>query len=191
MDYTVHGILQARILKWVAFPFSRGSSQPKDWTRSPTLQTSSLPAEPQGKPKNTGVGSLSSPAAAAVSYWLCSTLCDPIDGSLPGSSIPGILQARTLELVAISFSNAWSEKWKWSRSVVSDSATPWTIAYQAPPSMRFSRQEYWSGLPLPPPSSPADLPNPGIEPGSLASQVDSLPTELSGLILILRADCII
>ena len=55
MDYTVHGILQTRILEWVAFPFSRGSSQP----RSPTLQVDSLPAEPQGKPKNTGVGSLS------------------------------------------------------------------------------------------------------------------------------------
>ena len=59
MDCTVHGILQARILEWVAFLFSRGSSQPRDRTRSPTLQADSLPAEPQGKPKNTGVGSLS------------------------------------------------------------------------------------------------------------------------------------
>ena len=58
MDYTVHGILQARILEWVAFPFSRGSSQPRDLTRSPTLQVDSLPAEPQGKPKNTREGSL-------------------------------------------------------------------------------------------------------------------------------------
>ena len=55
MDYTVHGILQARILEWVTFPFSRGSSQP----RFPTLQVDSLPAETQGKPENTGVGSLS------------------------------------------------------------------------------------------------------------------------------------
>ena len=55
MDYTLHGILWARILEWVAFPFSKGSSQPKD----PTLQVDSLPAESQGKPKNTGVGSLS------------------------------------------------------------------------------------------------------------------------------------
>ena len=54
MDYTVHGILQARILEWVAFPFSRESSQ----LRSPTLRADSLPAEPQGKPKNTGLGSL-------------------------------------------------------------------------------------------------------------------------------------
>ena len=56
-----------------------------------------------------------------------------------------------------------SEKWKWSRSVVSNSATSWTVAYQAPPSMGFSRQEYWSGLPFP---SSGDLPDPGIEPGS-------------------------
>ena len=59
MDYTVHGILQTRILEWVAFPFSRGSSQPRDGPKSPTLQADSLPAESQGKPKNTGVGSLS------------------------------------------------------------------------------------------------------------------------------------
>ena len=59
MVYTVHGILQARILEWVAFPFSRGSSQPWIKLRSSTLQADSLPAEPQGKPKNTGVGSLS------------------------------------------------------------------------------------------------------------------------------------
>ena len=58
-------------------------------------------------------------AAAAKSLQLCPTLCDPIDGSPPGSPIPGILQARTLEWVAISFSNVWKEKWKWSRSVVS------------------------------------------------------------------------
>ena len=59
MDYTVHGILQSRILEWVAFPFSRGSSQPRDLTQVSTLQVDSLLAEPQGKPKNTGVGSLS------------------------------------------------------------------------------------------------------------------------------------
>ena len=78
----------------------------------------------------------------------CPTLCDPIDGSPPGS--PGILQARTLEWVAISFSNAW--KWKVkvkSLSRVRLFATPWTAAYQSPPSMGFSRQKYWSGLPLP------------------------------------------
>ena len=92
------------------------------------------------------------PAAAAKSLQSCPTLCDPIDGLLPGSHVPGILQARTLEWVAISFSNAW----KWKVKVKSLShvwllATLWTAAYQAPPSMGFGRQEYWSGLPLPSP----------------------------------------
>ena len=84
-------------------------------------------------------------AAAAKSLQSCLTLCDPIDGSPLGSSDPGILQARTLERVAISFSNAW--KWKVkvkSLSRVRLLATPWTAAYQAPPSMGFSRQKYWS-----------------------------------------------
>ena len=90
-------------------------------------------------------------AAAAPAKLLqsCPTLCNPIDSSPPDSPVPGILQARTLEWVAISFSNAW----KWKVKVKSFSrvwllATPWTAAYQAPPSMRFSRQEYWSGVPL-------------------------------------------
>ena len=91
-------------------------------------------------------------AAAAKSLQLCPTLCDPIDGSPWGSPIPGILQARTLEWVAISFSNAWKLKVKVKLlSRVQLLATPWTAAYQAPPSMGFSRQEYWSGLPLPSP----------------------------------------
>ena len=88
--------------------------------------------------------------AAAKSLQSCPTLCDPIDGSPPGSPIPGILQARTLEWVAISFSNAW--KWKVkvkSLSRVRLLVTPWTAAHQAPPSEGFSRQEYWSGVPLP------------------------------------------
>ena len=96
-----------------------------------------------------------SAAAAAKSLQLCPTLCDPIDSSSPpGSPIPGILQARTLEWVAISFSSAW--KWKVkvkSLSRVWRSATPWTVAFQAPLSMGFSRQEYWSGVPLPSPSA--------------------------------------
>ena len=88
-------------------------------------------------------------AAAAKSLQSCLTLCDPIDSSPPSSAVPGILQARTLEWVAISFSNAW--KWKVkvkSLSRVRPLATPWA-AYQAPPSMGFSRQEYRSGVPLP------------------------------------------
>ena len=88
-------------------------------------------------------------AAATKSLQSCPTLCDPIDGSPPGSPVPGILQARTLEWVAISFSNAW----KWEVKVKSLSRvrllwTSWTAAYQAPQSIRFSRQEYWSGVPL-------------------------------------------
>ena len=94
-----------------------------------------------------------SPAAAAAKLLQsCSTLCDPIDGSPLGSPVPGILQARTLEWVAISFSNAW--KWKVkvnSLSRVRLLPTPWTAAYQAPLSTGFSRQEYWSGMPLPSP----------------------------------------
>ena len=92
-------------------------------------------------------------AAAAKSLQLCPTLCDPIDGSPPGSPVSGILQARTPEWAAISFSSAW--KWKVkvkSLSLVWLLATPWTAAYQAPPSMGFSRQEYWSGVPSPSPS---------------------------------------
>ena len=94
--------------------------------------------------------SCSSAAAASKSLQSCPTLCDPIDGSPPGSPVPWILQARTLEWVAISFSNAW--KWKVkvkSLSRVQLLATPWTAAYQAPPSMGFSRREYWSGVALP------------------------------------------
>ena len=79
----------------------------------------------------------------------CPTLCDPIDGSPPGSPFPGILQARTLEWVAISFSNARKLKVKVKLlSHVRLLATPWSAAYQAPLSMGFSRQEYSSGLPL-------------------------------------------
>ena len=92
-------------------------------------------------------------AAAAKSLQSCPTLCDPIDSSPPGSPVPGILQARTLEWVAISFSNAgkWKVKVK-SLSRVRLLATPQTTAYQAPPSMGFSRQEHWSGVPLPSPA---------------------------------------
>ena len=77
-------------------------------------------------------------AVAAKSLQSCLTLCDPIDGSPPGSPIPGILQARTLEWVAMSFSNAWKWKVKMkSRSHVRFFVTPWTAAYQAPPPWDF------------------------------------------------------
>ena len=86
-------------------------------------------------------------AAAAKLLQLCPTLCDPIDSSPPGSPVPGILQARTLEWVAVSFSNA--SKWKMKGKPLSHVrlfTTPWTAAHQAPPFMGLSRQEYWSGL---------------------------------------------
>ena len=89
-------------------------------------------------------------SAAAKSLESCLTLCNPIDGSPPGSAVPGSLQARTLEWVAISFSNVW--KWKVkgkSLCRVQPSATSWTAAFQAPPSMGLSRQVYWSGVPSP------------------------------------------
>ena len=132
---SVRGILQARILEWVAIPFSRGSSWPRSLTHVSCVSC-------------IGRRMLS----YAKSLQSCPTLCDPTDGSQPRSPIPGILQARTLERVAISFSNAW--KWKVkgrSLSRVRLPATPCTAAYQAPPSMGFSRQEYWSGVPLPSP----------------------------------------
>ena len=88
--------------------------------------------------------------ATAKSLQSCPTLCNPIDSSPPGSPVPGILQARPLKCVAISFSNAW--KWKMKVKPLSRIqllVTPWTTAYQAPLSMGLSRQEYWSGVPLP------------------------------------------
>ena len=97
-------------------------------------------------------------AAAAKSLQPCLTLCNSIDISPPGSPDPGILQARTLQWVAISFSNAW--KWKVKVKLLSHVwllVTPWTEAYQAPPSVGFSRKEYWSGLPLPSPKDVCEL----------------------------------
>ena len=114
-------------------------------------QVHSLPLNHQGSP----VWVHAAAAAAAKLLQSCPTLCDCRDGSPPEFPVPGILQARTLEWVAISFSNAW--KWKvkvkWL-SRVQLLATPWTAACHAPPSMGFARQEYWSGLPLPSPMGP-------------------------------------
>ena len=104
------------------------------------------------RPKQTFLQGRYAMLCYAKSLQSCPTLCDPIDGSPPGSPVPGILQARTLEWVAISFPNAW--KWKVkvkSLSRVWLCVTPWTAAYQAPASMGFSRQEYWSWVSLPSP----------------------------------------
>ena len=125
--------------------------------------------------------------------------CNPMDCSQPGSSVHGILQARIQERVSISI-RIGKEKVKLSlladdmiihtENLKSEVAqlcltlcTPWTKAYQAPPFMEFSRQEYWSGLPFP---SPGDLPNPGIEPRSPALQADTLPPEPPGKQKILK-----
>ena len=135
----------ARIQEWVAILFSRGSSWLRDWTHIPYTTRWVL------YHRAICEALILIAAAAAKSLQSCPTLCDPRDGSPPGSPVPGILQARTLKWVAISFSNAWKGKVK-SLSGVRLLVTPWTTAYQAPPSMGFSRQEYWSGVPLPSPN---------------------------------------
>ena len=133
---SVHGILQARILEWVAIPFSRKSSQPRDQTQFSWIvgrffidqATREVPCLPACSSAFTKFFNASAPAAAK-SLQSCPTLCDPIDSSPPGSSVPGILQARTLEWVAVSFSNAW--KWKVKVKQLSRVwllTTPWTAA---------------------------------------------------------------
>ena len=151
---SVPGILQGGTLSecWALF---QGIFPIQGWNphllRLLHWQAGSLPLAPPGSPVSYAAAAA---AAAAKSLQSCPTLCNPIASSPPGSPVPGILQARILEWVAISFSNAW----KWKVKVKSLShiwllATPWTAAYQAPPSMGFSRQEYWSGVPLPSPVS--------------------------------------
>ena len=129
---SVHGILQARILEWVAISFSSRSSQPRNWTR----------------------------VSCTVGRWLTNWAMKETPKTwFTAKTVTGGggLVTKLYPTLAI----------------------PWTVARQAPLSMGFSRQEYWSGLPFP---SPGDLPNPGIEPGSPPLQADSLPTELQGKI---------
>ena len=108
---SVHLILQATILEWVAIHFSRGSSRPRDTTLFSRI-TDSLPPEPPGKLQTTiqriKSDTIQLAGAAVKSLQWYPTLCNPIDSSPPGFPIPGILQARILEWVAISFSNAWN-----------------------------------------------------------------------------------
>ena len=141
---SVHGILQAKILEWVTMPFSRGFPDPGIAPMSPVS-----PVLASRFFTTSATWKTSLHIAAAKSLQSCPTLWDPIDGSPPGSPVPGILQARTLEWVAISFSSAW--KWKVKLKSFSRVVTPWTADCQAPPSMGFSRQECWSGVPLPSP----------------------------------------
>ena len=125
-----------------------------DSVRPHRQQPTRLPGPWDSPGKNTGVGchfllqcmKMKSESEVAQS---CPTICNPIDSSAPGSPVPGILQARTLEWVAISFSNAWKWRVKFSHGWLL--ATPWTVAHQAPLSLGFSRREYWSGVPLPSP----------------------------------------
>ena len=138
----------------------RNRGFPEAWSRLCVCQASFLMTFPMGGFPYAGPRQCSSLLfslggdyrvyAGAKSLQSCLTLCNPIEGSPPGSPIPGILQARILQWAAISFSSAW--KWKVKvnlLSCVQVFVTPWTAAYQAPPSMGFSRQEYWSGMPLP------------------------------------------
>ena len=135
----VHSIPQLRILEWVAISFSRGSTLLRDQTCVLCFlhwQADSL--------------ALCHLLLLLLNRFSRVRLCDPTDGSPPGSAVPGILKARTLKWVVISFSNTW--KWKVkvkSLSCIQLLVTPWTAAHQAPLSMGFSRQEYWSGVPLP------------------------------------------
>ena len=118
----------------------------------------------------------------AKSLQSCPTLFDPLDGSPPGSPVPGILQARTLVWIAISFSNAW--KWKVKVKLLSCVrllATPWTAAYQTPPSMGFFRQEYWSGVPLPSPFLHLPKYQPGVSWAARLRFLQSDPMSPCGL----------
>ena len=149
---SVHRNLQARILEWISIPFSTGIFLTQGSNPGLRIACGFFTILVIREAQTTTVFNLNYTAAAAKLLQSCRTLCYPIDGSPPVSSIPGILQARTLEWVAISFSNEW--KWKVKVKVkllghVRLFATPWTVAYQALPSMGFSRQEYWSGLPFP------------------------------------------
>ena len=130
-----------------------GSPFPNGGKATPSNGYTPQPTGAYSTPINKARSQRTATATAAKSLQSCPTLCDPRDGSPPGSPVPGTLQARTLQWVAISFSNAW--KWKVKGKSLSCArvlATPWTAAHQAPPSMGFSRQEYWSGVPLPSPS---------------------------------------
>ena len=161
LQATVHRVARSRTwlkrlstYEKVSFVWVQRGTYPKSLYLSlPTLKLLwYLGLGGEAQPRSAGVSAHVTTAAAAKALQSCLTLCDPMDHSPPGSAVPGILQARTLEWVAISVSNAgkWKVKVK-SLSHVRLFATPWTAAYQAPLPMGFSRQEYWSGVPLPSP----------------------------------------
>ena len=141
---SVHGILRARILEWVAIPFSKGSSWPRDWTqvsciagRFFTIQTT-----------REALLLLLLLLSRFSRVQLCAT---PWTAAHQASPSLGFSRQKHWSGLPFPSPMHESEKWKWSHSVMSDSATPWTAAYQAPLPLGFSRQEYWSGVPLPSP----------------------------------------
>ena len=145
LDYSlpgssVYGIFQARILDWVAISSFKVSFQLRDWIHC-VLHCRQI-LYPMSHRGNT---------ECPCCYCCCCVVSVVFDSVRPHKRqptrlpVPGILQARTLEWVAISFSNAW----KWKVKVKSLSRVRLLAAYQAPPSMGFSRQKYWSGVPLP------------------------------------------
>ena len=164
---SIHGILQARILEWVAMPSSRGSSQPKDWTahllcllHCTWILSCWVTGEAPGK-RTSLPESLFFPSFLFHSGQCKLFILDALAYLHKGLSYEGLDAVLKLMKAA-----PCSQDWKWkSLSRVRLFATPWTIQ-----SMEFSRPEYWSGYPFP---SPGDLPNPGIEPRSPALQKDS------------------
>ena len=166
---SIHGILQARLLVQVTISFSGDLPNPGIEPGSPALQADSLLSEPQGKPFP----------------WIrpCYLpLTDPYNYIGSTQRIQDILHLKMFNVIILRkfLCAMWKWMWRWkvkSLSHVRLFATPWTVAHKAPPSMGFSKQEYWSVLPFP---SPGDLPDPGIEPRSPTMQVDTLTSEPSG-----------
>ena len=156
---SVHGILQARTLEWVAIPFSRGSFQP----RKRTLVSCTA-----------GRWCRDDVVSTANSWAPCPDLLEETSG---GEIFNQCFYQLTCMCTNIRNYRNKEEKKEKSLSRVWLFATPLTVAHQAPLSMGFSRQEYWSGVPCPP---PGNLPHPGIEPGSPTLRVDALPSEPPG-----------
>ena len=188
-------ILQARLLEWVAFLFSRGSSQPRIEPRSPALWADSLPAEPQGKPNNAVLHTYKFVKRVGLMLRFLITLKkrerDTINTLLIGCLLqPQAFVSTKMPQSVMCWQNEEASNLSEEDichvlchalcSVMSDSATPCTVAHRASLSMVFSWLEYWSTLLFPP---PGDLPDSGMEPistTSLALQADSLLLSHSG-----------
>ena len=162
-DSSVHGILQARILEWVALPSSRDLPDPAIKPRSPTLQADSLPSEPPRQ------------LHTKIQNAFCFKQIRSEDENIRGLKKLVTLCPKAYFTPLLLFAAVQS------LSPVQFFATLWTVAHQAPLSMGFPRQEYWSRLPFP---SPEDLPSPGIEPTSPALSGGFSTTEPPGKPLI-------